>query len=176
MFSLPLTSAENLAECRDTKSFSSWSRLQSIRFVSHERIPANQSKKGENTKYVALFTDHHLYIIIYTLRIQAIAPKKIQIKSMSKEGGIQIIKLSFRSFLYIELKPSITKFTLTKCHALLVHIQKSINVWKYPWNVLRLGVCANSLYDQWLARRETVLKRTFLEIRMKCYLPLNGKG
>lgn len=58
MFSLPLTSAENLAECRETKSFSSWSKLQSIRFVSHERIPASQRKKGKNMKCVVLFINH----------------------------------------------------------------------------------------------------------------------
>lgn len=58
MFSLPLTSAENLAECRETKSFSSWSKLQSIRFVSHERIPASQRRKVENMKCVLLLISH----------------------------------------------------------------------------------------------------------------------
>ncbi len=42
--SLPFTSAEKRAECLETNSFSSWSRLQSIRLVSHERIPARQTK------------------------------------------------------------------------------------------------------------------------------------
>lgn len=40
----PGTSGENLAECRDTKSLSSWSKLHSIRFVSHDRIPVEEKE------------------------------------------------------------------------------------------------------------------------------------
>lgn len=43
--SLPLTSAEKRAECLDTNSLSSWSRLQSIKLASHERIPTKQAHK-----------------------------------------------------------------------------------------------------------------------------------
>lgn len=45
--SLPLTSAEKRAECLETKSFSSWSRLQSMRLVSQERIPTQQNNKEQ---------------------------------------------------------------------------------------------------------------------------------
>lgn len=44
--SLPLTSAEKRAECLETNSFSSWSRLQSMRLVSHERIPVRKTKEN----------------------------------------------------------------------------------------------------------------------------------
>lgn len=40
----PGTSGENRAECRDTKSLSSWSKLHSIRFVSHDRIPVEEKE------------------------------------------------------------------------------------------------------------------------------------
>lgn len=47
----PRTSGENRAEWRDTKSFSSWSKLHSTKFVSHDRIP-----KIQNTKHIQLDT------------------------------------------------------------------------------------------------------------------------
>lgn len=42
----PGTSGENRAECRDTKSLSSWSKLHSIRFVSHDRIPVEEKEES----------------------------------------------------------------------------------------------------------------------------------
>lgn len=47
----PLTSGENRAEWRDTKSFSSWSKLHSTKLVSHDRIP-----KIQNTRHIQLDT------------------------------------------------------------------------------------------------------------------------
>ena len=46
---LPLTSAEKRAECLETNSLSSWSRLQSMRLASHERIPATHTEAQANT-------------------------------------------------------------------------------------------------------------------------------
>lgn len=42
----PGTSGENRAECRDTKSLSSWSKLHSIKFVSHDRIPVEEKEES----------------------------------------------------------------------------------------------------------------------------------
>lgn len=50
---LPFASAENRAECLETNSLSSWSRLQSIRLVSHERIPAKWTKISETYENAA---------------------------------------------------------------------------------------------------------------------------
>lgn len=137
MFSLPLTSAENLAECRETKSFSSWSKLQSIRFVSHERIPASQRRKGENMKCVVLLISHEennslciwqyrlplatkttsFQMFIYWVwsmlryvreRSETQLGKITLTLDQSKEGSNQIIRLCFRSFQHIELKPNIS--------------------------------------------------------------------
>lgn len=57
----PLTSGENRAEWRDTKSLSSWSKLHSIRFVSHERIPRNQNRKI--CDFLKMFSNTNFYIL-----------------------------------------------------------------------------------------------------------------
>lgn len=72
--SSPRTSGENRAEWRDTKSFSSWSKLHSIKFVSHDRIPKIQNTKRHLARYIRIYilflSLHSRYLHIYKFQNQ----------------------------------------------------------------------------------------------------------